>query len=300
MKNKKIGVLLGEKSNPFWTEMGKHYQALASEKGFEIECFWPFEKMDEEAQLKRLEEMIKLDFDILVVNPLSDQNLVPGIIQATQKEIYVIDVGEKTNQERIKETIPYYVPLKTVDFYYQGVLGAKYIVEMLQQEGPHKVVIIEGRKEAMQSIKRSQGAVDTFSKYPSIQLIGRESADFDRMKAKFVAKKIFREEPEISAFFCVNDLMALGAAEVVRSLRRSDEVIIVGVDFIQESKEAIQKGILNASVAFSTESVARVVLESALNVIKGEKISNTFQVGSKVIDKNNIDTVLSSMRSERE
>lgn len=57
MKSKKIGVLLGEKSNPFWTEMERHYEALALGKGFEIECFWPFEKMDEQAQLKRLEEI---------------------------------------------------------------------------------------------------------------------------------------------------------------------------------------------------------------------------------------------------
>lgn len=289
MKNKKIGVLLGEKSNPFWTEMEKHYKALAPKKGFEIECFWPFEEMNEEAQLKKLEEMIRFDFDVLVINPLSDQNLVPGIIQATQKEIYVVDVGEKTDQERIKEAIPYYVPLKTVDFYYQGVLGAKYIVEMLRPEGSHKVVIIEGRKEAMQSIKRSQGAVDTFSKYPSIELVGRESADFDRMKAKRIAEKIFREEPEISAFFCVNDLMALGVAEVIRLLRRSDEVIIVGVDFIQESIEAIKKGILNASVAFSTESVARVVLESVSKVLKGERISDDFRVKNKVVGRKNLD-----------
>ena len=290
MKNKKIGVLLGEKSNPFWTEMEKHYKALAPKKGFEIECFWPFEEMNEEAQLKKLEEMIRFDFDVLVINPLSDQNLVPGIIQATQKEIYVVDVGEKTDQERIKEAIPYYVPLKTVDFYYQGVLGAKYIVEMLRPEGSHKVVIIEGRKEAMQSIKRSQGAVDTFSKYPSIELVGRESADFDRMKAKRIAEKIFREEPEIRAFFCVNDLMALGVAEVIRLFGRSDdEVIIVGVDFIQESMEAIKKGILNASVAFSTESVARVVLESVSKVLKGERISDDFRVKNKVVGRKNLD-----------
>jgi ABC-type sugar transport system substrate-binding protein len=285
MKNKKIGVLLGEKLNPFWTEMGKYYKALAPEKGFEIECFWPFEEMDEEAQLKRLEEMIKLDFDFLVINPLSDQNLVPGIIQATRKGIHVIDVGEKTNQEKVKEAKPLYAPLKTVDFYQQGVLGAQYIIKKLQPVGQSDVAIMEGRKKAIQSVKRSQGAADTFQKNPFISVVKKDSAHFDRDIAKVLAKKWLQEIPSIKAFFCANDLMALGVAEVVRPLRRSDEVIIVGVDFIQESKEAIEKGILNASVAFSTESVAQAVLESALKVLKGEKISNRFQVGSKVVDK---------------
>lgn len=290
----KVGVLLGEASNPFWREMELHYRCLASLMGLKIECYWPSGVGQERAQLQTLEVMVESGFDLIIINPINNRNLIEGIFKAKEQGIYVIDVGEKTDQERIKEATPYYVPIKTVDFYYQGVLGAKYIVDRLQSEGSHKVIIIEGRKGAMQSIKRSQGAADTFSKYPSIQLIGKESADFDRMKAKRIAEKIFREEPEIRAFFCVNDLMALGVAEVIRLFGRSDdEVIIVGVDFIQESMEAIKKGILNASVAFSTESVAQVVLESALKVLKGEKIQNTFQVESKVINKNNIDKVLS-------
>lgn len=289
MKNKKIAVLVGEKSNPFWTEMERYYKALGPEKGFEIECFWPFEKMDEEAQLKRLEEMIKLDFDVLVINPLSDQNLVPGIIQATRNGIPVIDVGEKTNQEKVKEAKPLYVPLKTVDFYQQGVLGAQYIIKKLQRVGQSDVAIVEGRKKAIQSVKRSQGAADTFQKNPFISVVKRDSAQFERDIAKVLAEIWLQEVPSIKAYFCANDLMALGVAEVVRPLRRSEEVIIVGVDFIQESKEAIQKGILNASVAFSTESVARVVLESAEKILRGEKLSVDFQVESRVIDQENVD-----------
>jgi len=289
MKNKKIGVLLGEKSNPFWTEMEKHYKALAPKKGFEIECLWPFEEMDEEVQLKKLKEMIRFDFDILVINPLSDQNLVPGIIQATQKGIHVIDVGEKTNQEKVKEAKPLYAPLKTVDFYQQGVLGAQYIIKKLQHVGQSDVAIMEGRKKAIQSVKRSQGAADTFQKNPFISVVKRDSAQFDRGIAKVLATEWLQEIPSIKAFFCANDLMALGVAEAIRPIRSPKETIIIGVDLIQESVKAIQKGLLNASVAFSSEKVAKVVLESALKVLKGERISDDFKVKSMVVDRKNLD-----------
>lgn len=130
-----------------------------------------------------------MDFDVLVINPLSDQNLVAGIIQATRNGIHVIDVGEKTNQEKVKTAKPLYVPLKTVDFYQQGVLGARYIIDRLMPGGLKKVAIIEGRKGASQSKKRSQGAADIFQEHPSVRLVKIESADFDFTKARDLAEK---------------------------------------------------------------------------------------------------------------
>ncbi len=288
MKSKKIGVLLGEKSNPFWTEMERHYEALALGKGFEIECFWPFEKMDEQAQFKRLEEMIKLDFDVLVINPLSDQNLVAGIIQATRNGIHVIDVGEKTNQEKVKAAKPLYVPLKTVDFYQQGVLGARYIIDRLMPGGLEKVAIIEGRKGASQSMKRSQGAADIFQSHPSVRLVKRESADFDFNKARDLAEKMLEEEPEIKAFFCANDVMALGAVDAIHQIGRINEIMVVGIDLIKEAVESIEQGRLEASVAFSTASVAKIVLESAIQILRGEEIPNEFRVESVVVNQENL------------
>lgn len=294
MKLKKIGILFGEKSNPFWLEMEKHYRALAPGKGFEIHSFWPIEKMNEEAQLEKFEEMIKLDFDLLVINPLNDQNLVPGIIRATRKGIQVIDVGEKTNQEKIKEAKPLYVPLKTVDFYQQGVLGAQYILNKLQPVGQTHVAIMEGRKNATQSIKRSQGAADTFQKHSLISVIRRGPADFEREMAKGLAIKWLQEVPSIRAFFCANDVMALGVVDALQSMERVNEVLVVGIDLIPEAVRAIKMGILNASVAFSPLKVAQVVLEATENVLNGKTIADTFRVESVVVDETNVNEFTAS------
>jgi D-allose transport system substrate-binding protein len=289
MRGIRIAVLLGERTNPFWTEMKHHYELLAPQKGFEIECFWPFEEMDERAQQRRLEAIAELDFDGVVINPMSDQNLVEGIFAVVEKGIPVIDVGEKTRQTSVEKAKPFYVPLKTVDFYQQGVLGATYIMEQLHGVGPREVAIMEGRKGAFQSLRRSQGAADTFHRNPSFSLVRRGPADFDRRLAKDLAKVWLEEIPSIKAFFCVNDTMALGVVDALRPLHGPDEMIVVGVDLIPESVEAIRKGLLHASVAFSTEAVVRLVLESMKKILKGEKLPDRFGVESRVVDRNNVD-----------
>ncbi len=291
----RMGILMGEKSNAFWSEMERHYQFLAPKMGLEVECFWPSTDKDMDAQLRRLFEMVESKFDVLIVNPMSNHNLVSGIFHAVQKGIPVIDVGEKTDQKLVEEAKPKYIPLKTVDFYLQGVLGARYIIDRLRPGGVKKVAIIEGRKGAAQSMKRSQGAADIFQQHPSVRLVKRESADFDLTKAKDLAEKMLEEEPEIKAFFCANDVMALGAVDTIHQIGRMNEIMVVGVDLIREAAESIKQGMLEASVAFSTASVAQVVLESAIQLLRGEEIPDQFRVESVVVNRENLSWYFSSL-----
>jgi ABC-type sugar transport system substrate-binding protein len=286
----RIGILLGNKSNPFWTGMKRQYELFASEIGVEVEHFWAFPENDGDAQLETFINVQSLGYDVIVINPIFNRNLVSGIIRAASRGIPILDVGAKTDQESVKDAKPYYTPVRTVNFYQQGVTGAGYIAQRLQALGGGKVTILEGRRESAQSIGRSQGAADVFAKDPLIQCLDREPADFDREKARIIALKVMSRETGIKAFFCANDLMALGVADATKVLDKKSQTIIVGVDFIDEAREAIRNGLMDASVAFSPATVARVVLRDALKVLKGEKIPDKFSVPSFLINRENLDS----------
>lgn len=286
----RIGILLGNKSNPFWTGMKRQYELLAFAEGVEVQHFWTSPENDGEAQLKTFMNMQCLGFDVIVINPIFKRNLVSGIIHAASRRIPILDVGAKTDQESVKDAKPFYTPVRTVNFYQQGVTGASYIAQRLRALGGGKVIIIEGRRESAQSIGRSQGAADVFARDSLIQCLDREPADFDREKAKIVALKVMNCERGIKGFFCANDLMALGVADATRVLDKKSQTIIVGVDLIDEAREAIRSGSMDASVAFSPAIVARVVLRDALRVLKGERIPDQFSVPSVLINRENLDS----------
>lgn len=286
-----IGVLMGEKSNPFWSELKHHLEMPARNMGFEIQFFWPSPDGGiVRKQIEMFHHLLTLGFDLMIINPLSRDNLVSGIREAALQKIPVLDVGAKTDPEAVLKAKPYYFPIRTVDFYRQGVMGAKYIVKKIKSRETKKVVILEGRKEATQSIGRSRGAADAFGKEKCVQLVKREPADFERLKAKKIATQIIAEDLGVDAFFCANDLMALGVADAFQNLERKNKILIVGVDLIQESQEAIRAGLMDASVAFSTASVAKAVLKSALNVIRGEAVTDKYQVRSFLVNRENLDS----------
>jgi ABC-type sugar transport system substrate-binding protein len=137
----RVAVLLGDRSNPFWTEMEREYQLLAPEVGMDVELFWAHPEKDREAQLARLLEILTLPFNAIVVNPISHKNLVSGIVKAAAQKIPIFDVGAKTDQESVKEAGPMYHPVRTVDFFQQGLMGGGFICQRLAASGGGKVAI---------------------------------------------------------------------------------------------------------------------------------------------------------------
>ncbi len=291
MKSKiyRIGILMAERSNPFWWELHGHFNRLAPAMGFEVNAFWPPPEGGGAGQCKEFVRILKLGFDLIVINPLTRKNLVAGILRAHNLGIPVLDVGAKTDSEFVRTAAPVYCPVRTVDFFKQGVLGGEYTIRKLEPGHTHNVVILEGRPEATQSLGRCKGAADTFGGVPAIRLIRRERADFGRRKAKAAAARILAEGPEVSAFFCANDLMALGVADACHRRKRGKRPIIVGVDLIPETRQAIREGLMDASVAFSTASVARSVLGSASRVLQGKTVSGDYLVNSSLVDQTNLD-----------
>lgn len=293
----RVAVLLGDRSNPFWTEMAREYQSLALVTGMSVDCFWADPEKDREAQLDKLMAILDRPFDaveafyhVVIVNPIGNRNLAPGIVEAATRGIPVLDVGAKTDPESVREAGTMYHAVRTVDFFAQGFMAGTYMGERLSASGGGKVAIIEGRSDSAQSIGRSAGAARALAEAEGVRLVCREQADFDRSKARAVAGSILEREPGLGAFFCANDVMALGASEAVRTDPGRPGPIIVGVDLTPESREAIKRGSMAASVAFSPESVAGVVLDAVRRVMAGKELEKGYTVGSTLVTSENVDS----------
>ena len=287
----RIAVLLGDLSNPFWEEMERAYRAAAKDRAMTVEFFRARPEKDREAQAGALLRILTLPFDAIVVNPISSRNLASGIIRAAAAGIPVLDVGAKTDPDAVKGAGAIYHAIKTVDFFRQGAMGGTYICRRLGGSGGGKVAILEGRPDSAQSIGRTSGALHAFlfSTTP-IRLAFRDHADFDRSKAAALSRVMLDAEPDLKAFFCANDVMALGVVDAIQAYRAPSGICVVGVDLTPEGRAAIRQGLMAASVAFSPASAAKVVLGAAGRIRTGEKPEEGFTVTSTLVTRENIDS----------
>lgn len=287
--NKKIRIaaLLGDCSNPFWNEMEKEYDKLASDYGMNITACYAEPEKNPAAQAERLMSLLREDYQGIIINPISNRNLVDGIHQAQQTGVPVFDVGAKTDQSLVPSgPDSCYHPVKTVNFFQQGKQGAACLVDHLEPMGGGRVVVMPGRLQSAQSIGRSAGAMAILEKSPAFSVIKSEPADFDRSKAGNIAETLLKLNRDIVGFFCANDEMALGVADVVKKNSLAVKPAIVGVDGVAEAIDRVDSGDLLATVYFSAEAVGHVILGRVRSVLSDVPIKGETSVDSRVIIKN--------------
>jgi dimethylamine corrinoid protein len=277
----RVGVLLGDKGNPFWAAMEAQYRRASPDQRLALDFVYAAPEKDPVAQRKTLKHMLAGEFEALIVNPLDQRNLAPAILEAAARGISVFDVGGKTDARLVTDAGNWYVPVPTVDFFDQGEIAGRFVAEHLQMFGGGGVAVVEGRPQSKQSIGRCSGAIAVLDATPGVTVVAREAAHFDRERAREAALAVFREHPGIRAFVCANDLMALGVADAIGSRPPlAPRPLVVGVDGTEEAKLAIAEGLITATVAFSPADVARVVLTAVRAVMDGGPAPQGYAVAS--------------------
>lgn len=69
-----------------------------------------------------------------------------------------------------------------------------------------------------------------------------QPADWDRIKALDVATNVLQRNPDIKAFYCANDTMAMGVAQAVTNAGKKGKILVVGTDGIPEARKMVSEG----------------------------------------------------------
>lgn len=264
-------IILKPLSNDFWASMKEGIEKQAEELGIKVDIFAAQSEDDTEGQLKILENCISKGYKAIGVAPLSPTNLVNGIADANKKGIYVMNIDEKIDMETLKNAGGSVIAFATTDNEKVGEKGAKFIIENLKDGG--EVAIIEGKAGNASGEARKNGASSAFTDVENIKLVASQPADWDRQKALDTAASILQKNPDLKAFYCCNDTMALGALQAVKNAGKLGEVIVVGTDGAAEALESVKAGELSATVAQDSAEIGATSLRKMVETVKaGTKI----------------------------
>lgn len=284
----KLAALEITLANPFWVTMKEGYEAAAQEYGVTIDVMAAPKENDVNSQLETLKTILNKEYDAITLSAITPFNLVPGVAEATQKGIPVIAVGTSIDAAEAEKAGAKVEAFITSDFEEQGKLGAEFIIDKI---GSGQVAIIEGLPGAAQGEARKSGAQKAFEANQGIELVSVQPGNWDRQTAYDLTANLIQSNPELKGIFCANDVMALGAVEALKAAQKKDQVVVVGVDFIDEGRESISKGELDATVAMSPYLFGRGGVILALKVLEGHEISqDIFWTPLGLVTKENVNT----------
>lgn len=291
----KIGVLLKPESNEYWSSMKAGILEWAEgQDGVTVEVLCAESEDNITGQLEQLENMISKDYDAICAAPLSASNLVEGVVKACEAGIPVVNIDESIDADAVKEAGGNMVGMYTTDNILVGQKGAEYITEQI---GSGQVAIIEGTAGNVTSNNRTKGATDYFNE-KGIEVVASQPGDWDRLTSIDVATNIMQANPEVKAFYCANDTMALGVYEAVVNAGKQDSIIVVGTDAVANAKESVKNGEMAATVGQDNVGIGIACCELAVKAVKDGWTADASAempveyIDSFLVTKDNVDQYL--------
>ncbi len=279
------GVLMKTLSNPFWGAMEKGVDTGAKNAGVDI--FLQAVESDQaaEPQLNACNTMLEKKPAVMITAAINSTILLPCLKQANGMKIPVVDLDNNLDPAITKKAgvdVAFHIGS---DNEAAGAKGADYLVGVLGKDAKGKVLVIEGLSGNITGEKRARGfAAELKKAAPGLTIVASLPGDWDSLKAANITNDTLQRDPDLTAIFCANDDMALGAVEAARAAGK-DKLIVIGVDGNSNAVKSILAGRLNASVAQLPYLVGMQAVEDAKKALAGEKVPEFIYVPTLVLTK---------------
>ncbi len=261
-----IGLSVSTLNNPFFVDLRDGAQAMADELGFELLVTDAQDSVS--TQISDIEDLIQRGVDVLIVNPTDSAAVVPAVMGANDAGIPVIAVDRGVDGG----DLAYFIASDNVA---GGSSAAEYICEQL--DGSGNVVELEGIPGVSATNERGQG-FNTFMEEncTGVEIVSRQTANFNRAEGLTVMENILTAEPEIDAVFAHNDEMALGALQAIEASGR--DILVVGFDATADAVQAVQDCRLGATVAQQPSQLGAQAVEAAAEIMNSGAPDETVNV----------------------
>jgi LacI family transcriptional regulator len=215
-----IGLILPDITNPFFTEVVRGAEEVATQEGFAIILCNTVRNPDRERKALELLEDKRVDGLILCSSGLPDGVLVPLLKQ--HGAVVVFDrIMDKTIAGSVK-----------IEDAYGAVCATNHLLDIGRRRigllaGPAYYLGCKHRREGFRTALRNGGA--TVNPKHEILCEPDEKGGFE------AAQLLLKKHPNIDGLFCFNDLVAVGALTALKQIgtRVPDDVAVVGFDDIR-------------------------------------------------------------------
>ena len=226
---KTVGVSMGNMGNPFFVTLAKGAEEKAKELGGDkVKVTVDSADDDLGKQTNQIDNFIAAKVDLILLNPVHPEGIMPAVLRAKEANIPVIAVDAAA--EGVNAMI-------TSNNVQAGEKACQFIVNRLKGKGD--VVIIDGPPVTAVT-DRIKGCKAVFAKNPGIKILSdNQNGRGSREGGLETMSNLLTAFPKIDAVFAINDPTATGADLAARQAQRT-ELFITGVDGAPVAVEALK------------------------------------------------------------
>lgn len=263
----RFGISLSTLNNPFFVTLRDGAQAAADELGVTLVVV---DSQDNSAQeASNIDDLIQQGVDALLINPTDSDAIVPSINRANAADIPVFTIDRGASGGAVVSHI-------ASDNVAGGVLAGEFLVQAIGGSG--NVVELEGIAGTSAARDRGQGFNSVVDGNGGVEVVARQTANFNRAEGLTVFENILQAQPDIDGVFAHNDEMILGAIEAAIAAGRAESIVFVGFDAVDDAVQAVNSGTLAATVAQQPAEIGSLGVRTAFAHLSGEQVAESIPV----------------------
>ena len=283
----RVAVIPPGFSSPFHIAIRDGAISEAQRLGWRIDVVAAEEEGDFVGQVSVVEQELQKGVDAIAINPIDVKAIVTAVKKANNNDIPVFMQNTITpvDQGEVLEYIGY-------DQWHGAAKLAKYTCDLLKgnkiEKG--KVYILTGIR-GFHANRRTQGYEWGLQQYcPEIEVVGKQTAEWDRTKAIDIATAALQQNPDINVFYGNSDEMGIGACIAAQKIGRivNQDVWCVSIDGNPVTLDLIEKGDTTATLGVYPTLMGVTIIQQMNKALRGEEVPYILETPSIVVDKTNL------------
>lgn len=233
-----------------------------------------------EQQISQVENFIVQRVDAIILNPFDRYSCVPIVDQAAAAGVPIVVVNAQV--DNLQKASAYVGS----DDREAGRIEMQYIADLLHGKG--QVAIIHGPNGHSAEINRTLGNYDILAKYPDMNVVAEQTANWDRAQAMTLMENWLQGGKKIDAVVAQNDEMALGACKAIEAAGKQKEILCIGIDAIADAVQAVKEGKLAATVFQDAKGQGAGAVQVALAIVQGNAVPHMNYIPFQLITKEHL------------
>jgi inositol transport system substrate-binding protein len=281
-----LGVSMALFDDNFLTSVRASMQARAQQQKVSIQL--EDAQNDIGRQLNQIQNFIAQRVDAIIVNPV-DTDATPGMTRlAVRAGIPLVYV----NRMPADKQLPPRVAFVGSNEAQSGTLQMTEVCRLMGGKG--KVVIMMGELTNQSTRQRTQDVYDVIARPDcrGIAILEKQTANWKRTEAADLMTNWISAGVLPDAIVANNDEMAIGAIQSLKRARLLSKTIVAGIDGTPDGLAAMRSGDLKVTVFQNASDQGKGAVDTALKLIKGEKVDAFVWVPFELVTPANLASYL--------
>ncbi|WP_199287832.1 D-ribose ABC transporter substrate-binding protein [Kushneria phosphatilytica] len=244
--DRSIVILVNSLDNPYYAAEANAAREQAQELGYQARVLSHQEDVNRQREL--ISSVVAQGADGIVLDNADSSASVAAVRYATEKDVPVVLINREIPEDGIA----------IAQLSHNNVQAASQVAQRFVEKVGEKGEYVELTCNLADNncVTRSQAFHRVLDQYPDLQMVARQDAGGELLRAKQAMDSILQERPDINGVVSGNGPVALGAIASLKAANKQG-VTVVGIDGSNDERNAVRSGDLYATSMLQAQELAR-------------------------------------------